>query len=126
VQVYPLGLLHEFAVELGLVRRRRRVSRRGDELRSDPPTLLRLVAGELAGVAGFGADVGLAVALAEADGAPEVQELPILVAAQLDVLAPFAGLTGRLWERRTLTEGGRTLALAILRARATGARHAVW
>jgi hypothetical protein len=122
LDVYPLAFLHEFALDLGLVRRRRRelrLSRRGRELRADPPALLRLVAGELADT-GFGTDVGLAVALAEADGAIEPPELPILVALEVEVLASFAGLSGRAWERRTLTEGGRTLALAILRARATG------
>jgi hypothetical protein len=128
-QVYPLGLLHELALDLGLVRRRRRelrLSRRGRELRADPRALLGLVAAELADVAAFGADVAFAVALAEGDGATDIPELPILVAAQLDVLTPFAGLTGPLWERRRLTEGGRTLALAILRAGATGTRHSSW
>ena len=126
--VYPLALLHELALELGLVRRYRRelrLSRRGRELRADPPALLRLVADELAAT-GFGGDVGLAVAVAEADGATDVPELPFLMAMEVDVLAPFAGLTGRAWEHRELTQGGRTLALAILRARATGPRHIVW
>jgi hypothetical protein len=85
---------------------------------------LRLVAGELA-AGSLDPDVGLAVALTDPDALPEV--LDLLAAAELhSLLAPFAGVTGRLWERMTLTDGGRILALAVLRARATGPRHIVW
>jgi hypothetical protein len=125
--VSALAHLHELALELGLVRRRRGklcLSRRGRELRADPPALLRLVADELA-TGSLDPDVGLAVALTDPDALPEVIDL--LAAAELhSLLAPFAGVAGQLWERMKLTDGGRTLALAILRARATGPRHILW
>jgi hypothetical protein len=125
--VYPLALLHELALELGLVRRHRgelRLSRRGQELRADSRALLGLVAGELA-ASSLDPDVALAVALTDPDALPDAIDL--LDAGELHaLLAPFAGVAGRLWEPFTLTEGGRTLALAVLRERATGARHLLW
>ena len=125
MDVAPLELLRQLAADLGLVRRRRRelhLTRRGRELRSDPSALLRLVANELA-AGSFGVDVGLAVAVADADGR-DAPELPMLVAMEVGwLIKPFAGFTGPIWEETSLTEGGRTLALAILRAFATGPRR---
>jgi hypothetical protein len=67
----------------------------------------------------------LAVALTDPDALPKAIDL--LDAGELhSLLAPFAGVAGQLWERFTLTEGGRILALAVLRERATGARHVRW
>jgi hypothetical protein len=126
LDVRPLEQLHDLARELKLVRRHRRtlrLSRRGRELRTEPQALLRLVGDELTAAGSFGSDVGLALSLSEA----EPGEVPVLVAAELDwLLAPFAGLSGWIWERADLTKGGRTLALAILRARATGPRRALF
>jgi hypothetical protein len=130
LEVRPLEQLHDLAFALKLVRKYRRtlrLSRLGRELRAEPRALLRLVANVLAEAASFGTDVVLAALLAEADGANGDGEVPVLLGAQVDaLLAPLAGLTGLIWERASLSEGGRTLALAILRARALGPRSSVF
>lgn len=132
LEVRPLERLHDLALALKLVRRHRgtlRLSRLGRELRAEPRALLLLVADELAKAASFGTDVVLAALLTEACGPEEEEEeeVPVLLAAQIDaLLAPLAGLTGWIWERASLSEGGRTLALAILRARATGPRASLF
>ena len=130
LDVRPLELLHAFALELKLVRRHRRtlrLSRLGRELRSQPQALLRLVAEELAAAGGFGIDVGLAFLLTGSGRPTDTVEAPAWIALGVDsLLTPFAGMSGWIWTGAGLTEGGRTLALAILRARATGPRHVLF
>jgi len=128
MDVRPLEHLHDLALALKLVRRQRqalRLSRLGHELRAQPQALLRLVAEEMAAAGGFGTDVSLALLLTETSRPADAVEAPVLIAMEVDsLLAPFAGLSGWIWRGASLTEGGRTLAVAILRARATGPRHA--
>ena len=127
MDVPPLELLHDFAFELRLVRRRRDelvLTRRGRELRADPRALLRLVANELA--EGIDSEDELALALIAAGRDTESPDVPMLAAMGVAwLLHPFAGFTNRIWEETSPTEGGKTLALAILRARATGPTR-VW
>jgi hypothetical protein len=128
MDVRPLELLHDFAFELRLVRRRRDelvLTRRGRELRADPRALLRLVARELAD--GIDSEDELALALIAAGRDTESPDVPMLAAMGVAwLLHPFAGFTNRIWEETSPTEGGKTLALAILRACATGPTRIVW
>ena len=151
-EVYPLEMLHDLVRRLRLARRRGRAYRatgRARALQSDPRTLLALVVRELGPddeIAPGGFDVAAALLLA--DPAPGNEELErrlrrlvelhslltdrerlsdllphILVGEVHRTLAPFNGSTGSYPEAPRLTPAGRTIAVAVLRARATAPRH---
>lgn len=134
-EIVALETLHSLALGLKLARRHGhtlRLTPRGQALRGDPIALFRLIVGELA-AAGDAfppgqLDVGLATLLTETAPAgrePDVVAPWLLVAGITRLLGPFAGVTGKYPEPMRIAPAGRTLALAILRARATGPRHAL-
>ncbi len=120
MDVRVLEELHWIISGLKLARPRRGVldlTPRGRALRADPPELLAEVA---LGIALVGAsrelDLDLAQLVVDAD--------PTIALAAWHLLVPFGGATGSPWEGTTqLTPAGRTLARAILHARAHGPRH---
>ena len=118
--VYPLEVLHTIAAELRLARPRRgilQLAPRGRALRADPPALLSTVASAIAANGGSTElDLALAMLLTgKADG---------FDFRLIHLLGPFYGITGgRFRQEAELTPAGRTLAAAILQARAYGPRH---
>ena len=119
--VYPLKVLHTIALELRLARPRRgilQLAPRGRALRADPLALLSSVASAIA-VNGGSTDLDLALATllgGQADG---------FDFRLMHLLGPFYGIIGGRFRREVeLTPAGRTLAAAILQARAYGPRHA--
>lgn len=113
-------MLHTIVDELKLARPRRgllKLSPRGRALRADPPALLGPIASMIASV---GASRELDLALAQLVTSDE----PVVEIPTLHLLGPFYGVVGtRFREPARLTAAGRTLAAAILRARAYGPRH---
>lgn len=116
-ELYPLELLHDLVDHLKLARRQRlilQLSLKGRALRTDPQRLLSEVATAIA--SDIPAELDLALAHLLVGDQPEIEwDL-------FGLLAPFNGIT---IDRRTptaVTEGGRTLAAAILNARAHGPR----
>jgi hypothetical protein len=134
--VIPLEMLHAFALAMKLARRRTRtlhLTPRGRALRNDPAQLFRLVVGELASAGDMFPpsflDVGLAMLLtqtAETTEEPDSLAPLLLVMGFNRLLSPFAGVSGSPLDAIKLTPAGRTLAIGILRARATGPRHPVF
>ncbi len=119
-EIYPLEVLHTIVDDLKLARRRSgilKLSPRGRELRADPSALLSTVASMIAGVGGSRQlDLALAPLVADSEDSVGFPELHLL--------GPFHGVVGNwLPEPPRLTAAGRTLAAAILRARAYGPRH---
>lgn len=118
--VYPLEVLHTLVDEFALARPRRgvlKLSPRGRALRQDPSALLDTIASAIAS-AGASKDLDLMLAhlLASDD-----HEFDFRL---LHLLGPFNGIVGgRFRKEAHVTAGGRTLAAAILRARAYGPRH---
>jgi hypothetical protein len=118
-EIYPLEVLHTIVDELELARRRSgilKLSPRGRALRVDPSALLSAIASMIAGVGSRQLDLTLADVVAGDD--------PSVGFPLLHLLGPFQGVIGNwLPEPPRLTPAGRTLAAAILHARAYGARH---
>jgi hypothetical protein len=130
--VTSLETLHSLALAMKLARRRGRtlnLTPRGRALRDDPAQLFRLVVRELASAGEMFPpsflDVGLAMLLTqtEATTEPDILAPVLLVMGFNRLLSPFAGVSGSALDVVKLTPAGRTLALGILRARATGPRH---
>ena len=119
-EVYPLEVLHTLVLELKLARPRGGVLKlgpRGRTLRADPPALLSTIA---ATIAVGGGSTQLDLALADLLSGNE-EEFDFRL---LNLLGPFYGITGGRFRREAeFTPGGRTLAAAILTARAYGPRH---
>jgi hypothetical protein len=119
-EVYPFEVLHILVDEFKLARPRRGVLKlgpRGRALRTDPSELLSMIASTIASV-GESTEFDLALARLVTGDERDV-DLRLL-----HLLAPFQGVTGGgLLEEGQVTVGGRTLASAILRARAYGPRH---
>jgi hypothetical protein len=119
-EVYPLEVLHTLVDELKLARPRRgvlKLSPRGRALRTDPSELLSTIASTIASV---GASAEFDLVLAELVTSSE-REIDFRL---LHLLGPFQGVIGgRFRQEGQVTVGGRTLAAAILRARACGPRH---
>jgi hypothetical protein len=118
--VYPLEVLHILVDELKLARPRRGILKlgpRGRSMRADPSALLSTIASMIA-TTGGSAQLDLALAdLLRGD----TQDLDVRL---LQMLGPFHGIIGGRFRREAeVTPGGRTLAAAILRARAYGPRH---
>jgi hypothetical protein len=134
--VTPLETLHAFALAMKLARQQRRklhLTPRGRALRNDPAQLFRLVVGELASAGDMFPpsflDFGLAILLTQtAETTQEPDGLPtlLLVLGFNRLLRPFAGVSGSPLDAVTLTPAGRTLAIGIFRARATGSRHPLY
>jgi hypothetical protein len=119
-EVYPLEVLHTLVDELKLARPRRgrlKLGPRGRALRTDPPELLSTIASTIASVgASAEFDLVLAHLLTSDERAVDFR--------LLHLLGPFQGVIGGRFRREgRVTVGGRTLAAAILRARAYGPRH---
>lgn len=119
-EIYPLEVLHTIIDELKLARRRSgilKLAPHGRALRADPLALLSVIASMIAGVGG---SRQLDLALAHL----VVGEEPSIGLPLLHLLGPFQGVVGN-WFREPprVTAGGRTLAAAILHARAYGPRH---
>lgn len=119
--VYPLEVMHIFVEELRLARPRKgmlKLGPRGRTLRSDPAALLASVASTIASA---GASPQLDLALADLLTRDDGEDIDFRL---VHLLGPFYGIVGgRLRKEAHLTAGGRTLATAILRARAYGPRH---
>lgn len=119
-EVYPLEVLHTLVDELKLARPRRGVLKLGPlgrALRTDPSALLLTIASAIAAV-GAPAEFDLALAQLLA-GDEQVVDFRLL-----HLLGPFQGVIGgRFRQEVQVTVAGRTLAAAILRARAYGPRH---
>ncbi len=118
-ELYPLNLLHDLINDLKLARRQRttlHLTPRGRTLRTDAQELLATVAATIATQLPPDLDAPLA-------------HLVLHEPAQGDwslygLLAPFHGITGgRIRTAETVTPGGRTLAAAILEARAHSPRN---
>lgn len=120
-EIYPLEVLHTVIDELKLARHRRGIlnlTPRGRALRDDPAALLSTIASTIAG-AGASRELDFSLARLLLSEEPATIEFAIL-----PLLGPFQGIVGgRFREPARLTAGGRTLAAAILRARAYGPRH---
>jgi hypothetical protein len=119
-EVYSLDVLHTIVNELNLAYTRRgvlKVGPRGRSLQADPPMLLSVVASAIASLGGsVDLDLALADLLSEENVEPDFR--------LLHLLGPFYGIIGGRFRREVeVTPGGRTLAAAILRARAYGPRH---
>jgi hypothetical protein len=116
-ELYPLGVLHDLVDQLKLARRQRatlQLSAKGRALQTDPRRLLSEVAAALA--QDLPADLDFSLARAVGDDQSDI-DWPVF-----GLLSPFNGI---VIERRTPTavnQGGRTLAAAILNARAHGPR----
>jgi len=116
-ELYPLGVLHDLVDQLKLARRQRatlQLSAKGRALQTDPRRLLSEVAAALA--QDLPADLDFSLARAVGDDQADI-DWPVF-----GLLSPFNGI---VIERRTPTavnQGGRTLAAAILNARAHGPR----
>lgn len=116
-ELYPLGVLHDLLDELKLGRRQRatlQLTPKGRALRTDPQRLLNEVAAAIA--RDLPSELDLSLARVVLDDQSEI-DWPLL-----GLLTPFNGI---LTERRiptAVTPGGRTLAAAILNARAHGPR----
>ncbi len=119
-EIYSLEVLHTLIDELKLARPRRGVIKlgpRGRSLRADPSALLSTIASTIATAGG---SVQLDLALADLLSGDQ-QDLDF---GLLHLLGPFYGVIGGRFRREAeVTPGGRTLAAAILRARAYGPRH---
>jgi len=131
--VIPLETLHALAVDMKLARRRGRTLQstpRGRALRDDPAQLFRLVVRELASAGDMFPpsflDVGLGMFLSQTAAVPDEPDIlaPVLLVMGFNrLLSPFAGVSGSPLDAISLNPAGRTLAIGILRARATGPRH---
>lgn len=121
-EIYPLEVLHTLVDELKLARPRRAVLKlgpRGRALHADASALLATIASMIAAV---GASRQLDLALAHLLTSDE-REVDFRL---VHLLGPFHGVVGgRFREHAHLTAGGRTLAAAILCARACGPRHSL-
>ena len=118
-EVYPLEVLHTIVDELKLARRQRgilKLSPRGRSLHADPSALLWAIASTVAAQGGStDLDRALADLLRKQDG---------FDFRLVHLLGPFYGIIGgRFRMQSEVTQGGLTLAAAILRARAYGPRH---
>ncbi len=132
-EVVPLETLHSLVLALKLARRSKhalRLTTRGQVLRDDPAALFRLVVDELAAAGELFPtgllDVGLATLIAGESREEVVVASWLLVAGLNRLLAPFAGVSGGLLDLIRITPAGRTLAVAILHARATGPCHTLF
>jgi hypothetical protein len=118
-EVYPLEVLHTIVDELKLARRQRgvlKLSPRGRSLHADPPALLSAIAST---VAAQGGSTDLDRALADLLRGKDGFDFRLV-----HLLGPFYGIIGgRFRMQSEVTQGGLTLAAAILRARAYGPRH---
>ncbi len=119
-EIYPLEVLHTLVDELKLARPKRGVLKlgpHGRSLRADPAALLSTIASTIATTGG---STQLDLALADLLSGDE-QDIDFRL---LHLLGPFCGIIGGRFRREVeVTPGGRTLAAAILRARAYGPRH---
>lgn len=121
-EIDPLEVLHTLVDELKLARPRRgilKLSPRGRALHADPSALLATIASTIAAV---GASRQLDLTLADLLTSDD-REVDFRL---LHLLGPFHGVVGgRFRDPAHVTAGGRTLAAAILRARAYGPRHSL-
>jgi hypothetical protein len=115
-ELYPLGVLHDLVSELKLAGRRAtlQLSPKGRALRADPQRLVGEVAAAMAQDLLVELDLSLARVLV--DDRPEIDW------SVLGLLTPFNGIAVERRAPIALTSGGRTLAAAILNARAHGPR----
>jgi hypothetical protein len=116
-ELYPLGVLHDLIDQLKLARRQRlnlHLTPKGRALRTDPQRLLGEIANAIA--AEIPAELDLALARLLVDDRPE-NEWNVL-----GLLTPFNGIAIEDRTPTTVNPGGRTLAAAILNARAHGPR----
>jgi hypothetical protein len=118
-ELYPLGVLHDLIDELRLARRQRntlQLTPKGRALHADPQRLLSEVAAMLAPE--LPAEFDPALARLVVDDQPEEADWSLV-----SLLAPFNGITVERRSAAAVTPGGRTLAAAILNARAHGPRN---
>lgn len=118
-ELYQLCLLHDLTDALKLTRRQRatlQLTPKGRALRTDPPRLLSEIAATLAPE--LPAELDLPLAQLAIDDKPD--EIDWLLHG---LLAPFRGITVENYAPTAVTPGGRTLAAAILNARAHGPRN---
>lgn len=119
-ELYPLGVLHDLVEQLKLARRQRltlQLTPRGRTLRTDPQRLLGQVATAIA--ADMPAELDLTLSRLLVDDQPEIEW------NLLGLLTPFNGIAIENRNPTTATPSGRTLAAAILNARAHGPRTSI-
>jgi hypothetical protein len=117
-ELYPLGLLHDLIDQLKLARRQRstlQLTPKGRALRADPQRLLGELAATLAPE--LPAELDPALARLVVDNQPDEIDWSLF-----GLLAPFNGILVNGRNPTAVTSSGRTLAAAILNARARGPR----
>jgi hypothetical protein len=120
-ELYPLGLLHDLIDQLKLARRQRsslQLTPKGRALRTDPQRLLSELAATLAPELPAEFDPALARLLV--DDQPDEIDWSVF-----GLLTPFNGMLVNERIPTAVTPGGRTLAAAILTARAHGPRTSI-
>ena len=118
-ELYQLCVLHDLIDALKLARRQRatlQLTPKGRTLRTDPKRVLSAVAASLAPE--MPAEFDLSLAQLVLDDQPEEIDWPLH-----GLLTPFHGITIENHTPTAVTCGGRTLAAAILNARAHGPRN---
>lgn len=117
-ELSQLCLLHDLIDTLKLARQRvtLQLTPRGRALRADPQRLLREVASTLAPE--MPAELDLTLSQLVIDDEPDEIDWSLH-----GLLAPFRGITVKNHNPTAVTRGGRTLAAAVLNARAHGPRN---